>query len=286
MASVAAGFNHSVVLDMLGTVWVFGSNNFGQCGATVSNVWTPTKALNLPHIVQVAAGGDVHSSGTVLLDANGSIWTCGNINGTDINGTDKAGFVKEETWGQDNARIATCGKCTVVLKSSGKLFFAGLPYNASEKTKPEPGKLLEQWGSENIQISMSSTHLLALQKDGSVFAGGTNLDGEVVATAFQPWPAKNLSHFRLQGQEITQVSAGVGFSLYLDKTGAVFAQGNNQHRQIDNSVKQKVTFQAFMPQRPNPEKSVSAVCAGDTFCLLRLNRESKPSTTVEQYGKI
>ncbi|MBI3795231.1 MAG: RCC1 repeat-containing protein [Nitrospinae bacterium] len=57
VASVAAGFHHSVALKKTGAVWAWGSNFNGQIGdGTSTDRWVPAKATGLSGAVSVSAG--------------------------------------------------------------------------------------------------------------------------------------------------------------------------------------------------------------------------------------
>jgi alpha-tubulin suppressor-like RCC1 family protein len=75
--AIAAGYSHSLALEMGGTVWSWGNNSNGQLG---NNSLTPSplpvKVLGLGNAIAVASGGD-HS--LALLD-DGTVWAWGRNN--------------------------------------------------------------------------------------------------------------------------------------------------------------------------------------------------------------
>ena len=74
MRGFSCGLQHTIVLFENGGVWGFGSNQYGQLGVGDTNVrGTPSRMRLRTPIVQVACGGN-H---TVLLAANGQVYTCG-----------------------------------------------------------------------------------------------------------------------------------------------------------------------------------------------------------------
>lgn len=74
--AIAAGYDHTVVLDSSGTVWTWGHNNNGQLGNnTVTDSLIPV-SLNtyLPAtVIAIAAGYE----DTVAVDSVGTVWTWG-----------------------------------------------------------------------------------------------------------------------------------------------------------------------------------------------------------------
>src|SRR3990167_494610 len=61
MIATSAGHDHSLFLDVEGSVWSCGANAYGQLGS--GNTTNRSKA-----------GGDLHS---LFLDFEGSVWSCG-----------------------------------------------------------------------------------------------------------------------------------------------------------------------------------------------------------------
>ena len=72
MVAVAGGRDHSLALDASGTVWSFGSNNFGQLGRTDTAVAGPV--ANLSGVYAIASHGD-HN---LALKADGTVASWGN----------------------------------------------------------------------------------------------------------------------------------------------------------------------------------------------------------------
>ncbi len=71
--------SHSVALKQDGTVWAWGSNNYGQLGdETRENSSTPVQALFITDVTAIAAGSDY----TVALKNDGTVWAWGgNLDG-------------------------------------------------------------------------------------------------------------------------------------------------------------------------------------------------------------
>jgi len=74
VTAVAAGNNHTLLLDAAGAVWAFGENSEGELGdGSTSDRGTPRKVSGLPVIVAVAAG----SRFSLALDGTGKVWGWG-----------------------------------------------------------------------------------------------------------------------------------------------------------------------------------------------------------------
>jgi alpha-tubulin suppressor-like RCC1 family protein len=87
VTAVAAGFDHTVIVNNDGTVWAWGNNGNGQLGAdkaTLANSATPVQVSGLSSVMAIAAG----NSDTVALKNDGTLLAWGNnSNGQLGNGT-------------------------------------------------------------------------------------------------------------------------------------------------------------------------------------------------------
>lgn len=73
VVSLQSGRGHTIALTQSGNVHVWGSNNFGQCGAGVVSEAVPFSTLSTPVITSIAAGLD----NTFLLTEEGVVLACG-----------------------------------------------------------------------------------------------------------------------------------------------------------------------------------------------------------------
>jgi alpha-tubulin suppressor-like RCC1 family protein len=180
ITQVAAGGAHSLLLAEDGSVFSFGSNEFGQTGLGTSSgnqpLAMPIDASNLGgrKITQVAAGYSV----SLLLAEDGSVFSFG------ANSLGRTGLETDS----GNTLVAT-------------------PIDASNLG-----------GRKVTQVAAGGAHGLLLADDGSVFSFGSNIVGQtglgtnkgntLVATPIDP--------SNLGGRKITQIAAGGGHSLLLD----------------------------------------------------------------------
>ena len=78
VASVRAGKDHAVATTTTGQAWVWGVAS--HCGKTTRNedgiLWLP-EPLNIQDVMEAAAGFD----NTLLVQRNGSVWSCGKASG-------------------------------------------------------------------------------------------------------------------------------------------------------------------------------------------------------------
>jgi len=72
--TVSAGYFHTLAVRKDGTVWAWGSNNFGQLGdGTNEDRIAPVQVIGLKDIIAVASG----SWHSLALDKNGAVWAWG-----------------------------------------------------------------------------------------------------------------------------------------------------------------------------------------------------------------
>ncbi len=74
IADIASGYNHTLLLDSSGKVWVAGDNSFGQLGIPDLTSSTTPVQLDLEHVTDIACGA-YHS---IVVCEDGSVYTFGN----------------------------------------------------------------------------------------------------------------------------------------------------------------------------------------------------------------
>src|SRR3990167_6250112 len=74
--SIVCSNNHTLFLDVHGTVWACGRNSHHQLGLTENTSYFQFEQLNLPEIMRIACG----TGHSVCLDSDGHVWVCGDNN--------------------------------------------------------------------------------------------------------------------------------------------------------------------------------------------------------------
>lgn len=231
VVQVAARDNQSVALKADGTVWVWGMFD------GMEPYDKPKPLPGLTDVKAIAAGADF----VVALKRDGTVWLAGSggDNGlrTDdsskpvaiagladvvaVGATDWAAFAAKKDgsvwgWGNGFARL---------LGAKGK--WSILDMGTAHHPKP----LLIEGVGDVVALSGGNAHMLALTRDGKIWAWGDNEDGALGVrivrglgdTAYQ-LPA------RIEGlPKITAISAGYDFSLALDSEGKVWSWGGNTY---------------------------------------------------------
>ncbi len=110
---VAAGEDHSLALKGDGTVWAWGSNEFGELGTgTTTGVTTPVQVSGLGDMAAVAVGDD-HS---LAIKNDGTLWAWGlnNVGQLGVGSRDKCG-----------AGAELCGLTPLVVSGIGQVSAIG-----------------------------------------------------------------------------------------------------------------------------------------------------------------
>jgi alpha-tubulin suppressor-like RCC1 family protein len=237
VTEVAAGDYTSFAVRNDGTLWVWGSNQYGARGDGTSgdNIASPVQVpipatLTTPsrrgkHVVAVGTG--VYAT----LDTEGQVWTWGiNWNGRLGDGTTTPRFTP--------ARV---------------------------QRSASPGDYL----TGVVSITAGAGTVAALDADGTVWTWGAGTDGALGNGFFNdsPYPVQvidNFSHAPLAG--LTDVACGSsGFCVALARYGVVFGWGSNQFSQLGMAAG---GFEALAtPIIVGPYGSIDAIAAGSAHCL-------------------
>ncbi len=246
----AIGFNFSAVIGGMlataahtfylrsdSTLWGWGSNSSGQLGdgSTTDRVnRVPVATLSDMKLVDT---GEDH---TVAVKSDGTVWTWGNnSNGQLGNGTTTDSSVPVKVSSLSNVIDVTAGyKFTVALKSDGTVWAWGI--NSSGQlgngTTTDSSVPVQVTGLSKAATAVSAgyDHVLSLQSDTTVWAWGSNSNGQLgngtTTNSSVPVQGAGLSY-------MSAIAAGNHFSLalrYTDQT--VWAWGINGSGQLGNGT--------------------------------------------------
>jgi alpha-tubulin suppressor-like RCC1 family protein len=221
VTKIAGGDGFSLALRSDGTVWAWGNNYYGDLGnGTTAASSVPVQVTGLSQVTSIAAGTNsalaLRTRGITTLK---TVWAWGaNDSGQLGDGTLASHPAPEEVTGIGTPSVAAISvgdKFAVALGSDGSVWAWGADgagqlgnaLTASPVTRP-----VETTGMESgiTQVSAGASHVLALESNGTVLAWGDNAQGELGTGSTASVTGKVLVP-GLSG--VTQVSAGVGFSL-------------------------------------------------------------------------
>ena len=245
-------------LDADGNIWAWGYNNWGQLGnnssvlssnvpVRVRDPNSPTDASKGLKAIQVSNGGGF----SLAIDKGGNIWAWG------YNG-----------WGQLGNNTA-----------SGISDKNPVPVRVRDPASPTDASK----GLKAVQVSAGGDHSLAIDKDGSAWAWGRNVYGQLGNNTTSPNSGTNSVPARVRdpssptdaskGLKAVQVSAGHEHSLAIDKDGNTWAWGYNQRGQLGNNttnsraIAVKVYASTHSTSSAGPWLNTAQISAGGYYSL-------------------
>ncbi|HEU4594235.1 MAG TPA: S8 family serine peptidase [Pyrinomonadaceae bacterium] len=238
--AVGAGESHTLAAKTDGTVWAWGSNESGQLGDGTQSFGsfsrlTPVVVRNLSD-VKALAGGFSHS---LALKADGTVWAFGaNFKGQLGDGSVQMRATPVRAGDLTGARtIAAARFYSLVLKEDGTVWGFGDNESGQLGTGAGSGLPVTSPVQTNISgvtaIAAGDTHALAVRSDGTVWAWGSNFEGQLGdgTTNGRATPAQVPG---LNG--IVAVAAGEKHSLALKNDGTVWAWGFNSEGQLGDAT--------------------------------------------------
>lgn len=230
VVSVAAGAAHSLAVLSDGTLWAWGRNQHGQLGdGTTTNKTQPVKVGE--GFVQVAAGDDFsmarRADGTVIAWGHNSYGQLGD-----------GGTTSRSTPGPLPGRYTYIAASTTValgLDADGGLWRWGRWVSTVTESMPTTPQKIAQ---SVMAISVGEQHLLAQKTDGSLYALGSNLYGELGIDDDSTGTALTLVRV---ASHPNSFAAGGRQSVLIDATGHAWAWGDNSDGQLAQGLDERLS---------------------------------------------
>ena len=190
ITAIYAGAYFAMAIKSDGTLWTWGYNGHGELGVgSTSNSDAPVQVTSLSSVTKIAAG----SWHAVALESNGTVWAWGaNYYGELGNGTATTGSTSPaQVAGVSGVTSIAAGYFnSMALQSNGSLYCWG--YNEDGELNSGSGAnssvpvLSNVSGAFSISMGEDSFHALALMSDGSVYAWGANINGQLGQGEYSP----------------------------------------------------------------------------------------------------
>ncbi len=219
VAQIAAGSNHTIILDTAGAVWGIGQNSNGRLGATPLHTCSPsgTKCNRLPQ--QVCDVGSDFASCTV--------------NGDSLGAVDEIAVGASHTLLRRGDQVLAFGDRSQGQLGNNTWGSPGysVPINVPNTTDTGPLTGIA-WLAAGAQTSFAGA------TDGTIYSWGGNGSGQM---ALDPTTTKcsNISCrplptvvAALAGVKVTALSVGSAHVLALDDAGAIWSWGSTDEGQL------------------------------------------------------
>jgi alpha-tubulin suppressor-like RCC1 family protein len=274
-AFVSAGGDYSLAIKADGSLWAWGRNTWGQLGNGKKSLFAEEETTSPIRIgttndwASVSAGYD-HS---LAIKTDGGLWAWGhNLRGQlgDSTITDKTSPIRIGT-ANDWASVSAGGNYSLAIKADGSLWAWG------RNTWGQLGNGREGEGEAEIDpirigtgyaaVVASSKHNLAIKKDGSLWAWGSNTWGQLGngTTTDKTSPVRIGT-----ANDWAMVSIG-DHSLAIKTDGSLWVWGNNDTGQLGNGRNGKDEFESN-PIRIGADKNWALVSAG-TACSFAIKTD-------------
>ena len=298
---LAAGLGeHNLLADDGGGAWAWGDNEFAQLGnggfdfvfpygaAGPIAVLGPNGFSPLRDVVEVAKG----SNHSLARKKDGTVWTWGSSWGAGHGGnfvllpTQIAGLTEA-------AAIAGGGLHSLVARRDGSLWSwgyndVGQLGNGTIGTTTVPGSITPvRVGLDRIRaVAAGEGHNVVLKSDGTVWAWGGNLYGEVGNGSFQasgvPNPAQVIGL-----SDIIAIAAGAYHGIALKRDGTVWSWGANFSGQLgDGSVSSSSPFGKPLPVQVSGLTDVASIAAGGYHSIAAKRDGSVWAWGNNRYGQL
>jgi alpha-tubulin suppressor-like RCC1 family protein len=273
--TIDAGHHSVFISGLSGRAWGWGNNNTGQLGDnSTTSRRTPVSVLGAAKTFCKISASVCH---TIAIDKNGRVWAWGwNVVGQlgDNSTATKLTPVSVLGAAKTFCQIASGRVHTLAIEKNGRVWAWG--FNSVGQlgdntiiSKNTPVSILGA-AKTFCKISAGSSHTLAIDKNGRVWAWGNNSAGQLGdnSTTSKLTPVSVLG----AAKTFCQIQSGDFHAVALDKNGRVWAWGLNDLGQLgDNSITNRCT-------------PVSIAGAAKTFC--KIASSGKNTVAIDKNGRV
>jgi alpha-tubulin suppressor-like RCC1 family protein/PKD repeat protein len=271
VTAITVGGRHSLALLPDGSVWAWGDNGNGQLGdGTNSDSPIPVPVAGLPGPVTALAAGWSHSLARL---ADGSVWAWGyNTQGQLGDGTNSDSPIPVPVLDLPSpvAAIAAGSFHSLALLSDGSIWGWGINGDGelgdgttTSSPLPVPGANLP---GVVAAVAAGGRHSLALLPDGSVWAWGSNGQGQLGDGTVSDLP-DSVPVGGLPGP-VVAIAAGGSHSVALLADGSVWAWGFNEDGRLGDGTTSNTPIPVQVIDLP--QGRVRSIAAGSYHTLFHV----------------
>jgi alpha-tubulin suppressor-like RCC1 family protein len=240
VTAIAAGGAHILFIKKDGSLWATGYDDYGQLGDGTYTTF-PTYGTNRPEqivasgVTAIAAGSE-HS---LFLKSDGSLWaTGGNLFSQLGDGTNNSTNRPEQIVASGVTAIAAGSEHSLFLKNDGSLWAMGRndcgqlgdgTYGGNSGYTNCPEQIV---ASGVTAIAGGELHSLFLKSDGSLWATGMNVWGELGDGTYNSTNRPE----QIVASGVTAISGGYEHSLFIKSDGSLWAVGSNDDGQLGDGT--------------------------------------------------
>jgi alpha-tubulin suppressor-like RCC1 family protein len=260
----ASGWNHALALRGDGTLWAWGDNTSGVLGDGTTHSSSTPEQIGAAQDWSAVAAGDMHS---LALKRDGTLWAWGdNTNGQLGDGTTTNSLTPKRVvtnipgnFDSHWAAISAGGTHTLALQSdgtlwawgdnsSGQLGDAAMGAGVNTPRQVVSPALIPGFNSGWVAITAGMSHSLAQQANGTIWAWGSNISGQLGngnATS-QSAPVLVLN----QGvAPFVAMAAGDAYSVARLADGSLWSWGSNTSGQLGKGTTDLIPAPNTLPVR-------------------------------------
>jgi hypothetical protein len=248
---ISQGFEHNVTLKTDGSIWVWGSNSYGQLGTGSTDAKLSPIMVGSNKDWKFFDAGWYH---TVAIKNDGSLWAWGkNGEGQLGDGTNNQSNLPKRIGTSNDWKLVSAGGFhTLAIKNDGSIWSWG--YNSD-------GQLGQgnsgNWNSTPTRIGTSNDwklistgrfHSMAIKNDGSLWAFGYNAFGQLGIGNYNNITVP--TRVGLANNWIG-IEAGQYHTLAIKNDSTLWSTGDNQYGQLGiNSTLNKNSFVSINSETP------------------------------------
>ena len=229
LQTVAVGNTSMTAIHTDGTLWAWGSNEYGQLGnGTFNSSLVPIQVSTETTFTMISAKGHV-----AALKQDGTLWAWGlNMFGQLGNGTtNNNNAITQVGTDADWVQVAVGHGNTVTIKADGTLWGCGYNWqhqiynDGTEAPTPMVTQMMQIGTDTNWQtIAVGDFHIMALKTDGSLWVWGSNSGGQCGQV---PFSAEVNQPTQIGTDAWREIAAGSFSSYGIKQDGTLWAWGNN-----------------------------------------------------------